>query len=165
MNSNLSIHLSHPSRKRLISDRWMDRMDVFKFSSEITPVSPQGIILGTCGKCNTQRFQGYFPMLQIKPYAIREDLHRRKYQNHHSVIYEIVKPIHGTVVFLPVRSALPQNSKPDRVLLRTGLRRAKSERKTPSSKMSFIGDGSSPHRKPVSRIYGGKKQYEIQSEK
>ena len=56
-------------------------------------------------------------MLKIKPCAIREDLHRRKYQNHHSVIYETVKPIHGTVVFLPVPSACPQNSKPDRVLL------------------------------------------------
>ena len=95
----------------------MDRMDVFKFSSEITPVSPQGIILGTCGKCNTQRFQGYFPMLQIKPYAIREDLHRRKYQNHHSVIYETVKRIHGIVAFLTFSLDLPQNSKTDRVLL------------------------------------------------
>ena len=95
-------------------------------------------------------------MLQIKPCAIREDLHRRKYQNHHSVIYGTVKHIHGIVAFLPVRFALPQNSKPDRVLLWTGLRRTKSERKTLSSKMSFIGDGISPHRKPISRIYGGK---------
>ena len=95
-------------------------------------------------------------MLKIKPCAIREDLHRRKYRNHHSVIYQTAKPIHGTVVFLPFRSALPQNSKPDRVLLWTGLRRTKSERKSPSSKMLFGGDGSSPHRKPISRIYGGK---------
>ncbi len=56
-------------------------------------------------------------MLKIKPCAIREDLHRRKYQDHHSVIYGKVKPIHGIVVFLSVRSALPQNSKPNRVLL------------------------------------------------
>lgn len=56
-------------------------------------------------------------MLEIMPCAIREDLHRRKYRNHHSVIYGTVKHIHGTVVFLPVRSALLQNSKPDRVLL------------------------------------------------
>ena len=56
-------------------------------------------------------------MFKIKPCAIREDLHRRKYQNHHSVIYGTVKHIHGTVVFLPVRSAHPQNSKHDGVLL------------------------------------------------
>jgi len=56
-------------------------------------------------------------MLQIKPCAIREVLHRRKYQNHHSVIYGTVKHIHGTVVFLPVSSALPHIGKPDRVLL------------------------------------------------
>ena len=56
-------------------------------------------------------------MLKIKPCTIREDLHRRKYQNHHLVIYEMVKHIHGTVVYLSVPSALPQNSKPDRVLL------------------------------------------------
>ena len=55
-------------------------------------------------------------MFKIKPCAIREDLHRRKYQNHHSVIYGTVKHIHGTVVFLPVRSAHPQNSKHDGVL-------------------------------------------------
>ena len=133
----------------------MDRMDVFKFSREITPISPQVIILTTCGKRNTHRFQGSFSISKIKPCAIREDLHRRKYRNHHSVIYGTVKPIHGAVVFLPFRSDLPQNSKPDRVQLWTGLRRAKSERKTPSSKMSFVGDSSSPHRKPISRIYGG----------
>jgi len=56
-------------------------------------------------------------MLQIKSCAIREDLHRRKYQNHRSVIYGTVKPIHGTVVFLSFLSTLQQNSKPDRVLL------------------------------------------------
>ena len=56
-------------------------------------------------------------MLKIKPCVIREDLHRRKYRNHHLVIYETVKHIHGTVVYLFVPSALPQNSKPDRVLL------------------------------------------------
>ena len=56
-------------------------------------------------------------MLKIKPCAIRENLHRRKCENHPSVIYETVKPIHGTVVFLLVPSALPQNCKPDRVLL------------------------------------------------
>ena len=94
----------------------MDRMDVFKFSREIT-AKYQVPNLGTCGKRNTRRFQGYFPMLQIKPYAIREDLHRRKYQNHHSVLYQAVKPIHGIVVFPPFSSALPQNSKTDRVLL------------------------------------------------
>ena len=91
----------------------MDRMDVFKFSREICQVPN----LGTYHIRNTHYYQGYFPMLQIKPCAIREDLHRMKYQNHHSVIYEAVKHIHGTVVFLSVRSALPQNSKPDRVLL------------------------------------------------
>ena len=95
-------------------------------------------------------------MLKIKPCAIREVLHRRKYQNHHSVIYGTVKHIHGYVVFLPVPSALPQNSKTDKVLLWTGLRRTKSERKTPSRKPSFVSDGSSPHSKPISRIYGGK---------
>ena len=56
-------------------------------------------------------------MLKIKPCAIREDLHRRKYRNHDSVICETVMPIHETVAFLPFSSALPQNGKPDRVLL------------------------------------------------
>jgi len=56
-------------------------------------------------------------MLKIKPCVIREVLHRRKYQNHHSVIYGTVKHIHGTVVYLSVPSALPQNSNPYRVLL------------------------------------------------
>ena len=56
-------------------------------------------------------------MLKIKPCVIREDLHRRKYQLHPMVIYGTVKHIHEIVVFLPIRSALPQNSKPDRVLL------------------------------------------------
>ena len=60
------------------------------------------------------------------------------------------------MVFLPFSSALPQNSKPDRVLLWTGLRRAKSERKTPLSKSTLVGEDSSPHRKPITRIYGGK---------
>jgi hypothetical protein len=57
------------------------------------------------------------------------------------VIYGTVKHIHGTVVFLPIWFALPQNSKPDRVLLGTGLHRAKSERKTPFSKSTLVGDG------------------------
>jgi len=56
-------------------------------------------------------------MLEIKPCAIRENIHRRKYRNHHSVIYGTVKNIHRTVVFLPAWSALLQNSKPDKVLL------------------------------------------------
>lgn len=60
------------------------------------------------------------------------------------------------MVFLPFSSALLQNSKPDRVLLWTGLRRAKSERKTPLSKSTLVGDSNSPHRKPITRIYGGK---------
>jgi len=126
-------------------------MDVFKFSREILKVPK----LGTFTICNSHRYQGCFSMWKIKPCAIREDLHRWKYRNHHSVIYRAVKPIHGTVVFFPFPSAFTQNSKPDRVLLWTGLRKAKSERKTPSSKMSFIGDRNSPHRKPISRIYGG----------
>ena len=91
----------------------MDRMDVFKFSHEICQVPN----LGTYHIRNTHHYQGDFPMFKIKPCAIREDLHRRKYQNHHSVIYETVKPIHGTVVFFLFRFALLQNSKPDRVLL------------------------------------------------
>jgi len=66
---------------------------------------------------STHCYQGCFSMFQIKPCAIREDLHRRKYQNHHSVIYGKVKQIHGTVEYLSVPSALQQNSKPDRVLL------------------------------------------------
>ena len=65
----------------------------------------------------THQFQGRNRASKIKPCVIREDLYRRKYRNHHSVIYETAKPLHGTVVFLPVRSALPQNRKPDRVLL------------------------------------------------
>ena len=132
----------------------MDRMEVFKFSREIT-AKYQVPNLGTCGKHNTLCFQGSFPISKINPCAIREDLHRRKYRNHHSVIYEAVKPIHGTVAFLPFPSALPQNSKPDMVLLWRGLHRAKSERKRPSSKSTLVGDGNSPHRKPISRIYGG----------
>lgn len=75
-----------------------------------------------------------FRALKIKPCAIREYLHRRKYENHQSVICGTVKPIHGYVMFLPFRSVLLQNSKPDRVLLWTGLRRTKSEQKTPSQK-------------------------------
>ena len=55
--------------------------------------------------------------LKIKPCAIREDLHRRKYQKHPLVIYGTVKPFHGSVAFLPVRSTLPLSSKTDRVLL------------------------------------------------
>jgi len=91
-------------------------MDVFKFSREIC-CDLVVVILHTTTICSTHRYQGYFPMLKIKPCAIREDLYRMKYRNHHSVIYGKVKPIHGTVVFLLVPSALPQNSKPDRVLL------------------------------------------------
>ena len=37
-------------------------------------------------------------MQKIKPCAIRENLHRRKYQNHHLVIYGAVMHIYGTVV-------------------------------------------------------------------
>ena len=55
----------------------MDRMDVFKFSREITE-KYQVPKLGTCGKRNDHRYQGFFPMLKIKPCAIREDLYRRK---------------------------------------------------------------------------------------
>lgn len=79
--------------------------------------SPQVPTLGTCGKHNTHRFLGVFSVSKIKPCAIREDLHRRKYQNHHSVIYETVKRIHGIVAFLTFSLDLPQNSKTDRVLL------------------------------------------------
>jgi hypothetical protein len=112
----------------------------------------------------THRFQSSFSISKIKPCAIRKVLHCRKYQNHHSVIYGTVKHIHGYVVFFPVPSALPQNSKTDKVLLWTGLRRTKSERKTLSSKSTLVGEDSSPHRKPISRIYGGI-LYEIEFEK
>ena len=53
---------------------------------------------------------------KIKPCAIREVLHRRKYRNYPSVIYGMVKPFHRTEVLLPVLSDLPQISKPDGVL-------------------------------------------------
>lgn len=53
-----------------------------------------------------------FRASKIKPCAIREDLHRRKYRDHHSVIYGTVKHIHGIVVFRSVQSALPQTVKP-----------------------------------------------------
>ena len=129
-------------------------MDVFKFSREINGIHHRFPRWELAVSVTRTVFKVFFLYRKIKPCAIREDLHRRKYQNHHLVIYRTVKPIHGTVVFLPFRSALPQNSKPDRVLLWTGLRRTKSERKTPFSKSSFIGDSSSPHNKPISRIYG-----------
>ena len=108
--------------------------------------------------------EGNFRASEIKPCEIRKDLHRMQYENHHSVNCGTVNPIHGIVVFLLVPYALLHNSKPDRVLLWTGLRRTKSERKTPSSKTLFSGKYSSPHRKLISRIYGGN-FYEIEFEK
>jgi len=96
-----------------------------------------------------------FRASEIKPCAIREDLRRMQYKNHQSVIYGTIKQFHGYVAFLSFLSALPQNSKPDRVQLWTGLRRAKFEGKTLSSKISSVGKCSSPHSKPISRNYGG----------
>jgi len=61
--------------------------------------------------------RGRKSMPEIKPCAIRKDLHRMQYENHHSVIYGTVKPTHGNMAFLPFRSALPHIGKPDRVLL------------------------------------------------
>ena len=58
----------------------MDRMDVFKFSREIT-AKYQVPNLGTCGKRNTP-FSRYFSVSKIKPCAICEDLHRITNQYH-----------------------------------------------------------------------------------
>jgi len=98
-----------------------------------------------------------FQTPQIKPCEISKVVHHWKYRNHRSVICGMVKHIYEIVVFLPVRAALSPNGKPDRVLLWTGLRRRKSKQQTTSAKIMLVGDGNSPHRKPILRIYGGKK--------
>ena len=133
----------------------MDRMDVFKFSREINGIHHRFPRWELAVSVTRTVFKVFFLYRKIMPCAIREDIHRRKYQNHHLMIYGTVKPIRGIMVFLPFSSALLQNSKPDRVLLWTGLRRAKSERKTPLSKSTLVGDSNSPHRKLISRNYGG----------
>lgn len=84
--------------------------------------------------CSMMSAQLCFRALKIKPCAIREYLHYRQYRNHQPVICRTVKLIHGYVMLLPFRSALLQNSKPDRVLLWVGLHRTKSEQKTLSQK-------------------------------
>ena len=104
---------------------------------------------------------GYLQASKIKPCKIRKVLYRRPKSFHHSVIYRMVKYLYGNVALPAVSAVCPRFCKVDRVLMWTGLRKTKSERKTPSSKSSFWGDSSSPHRKPISLFYGGKKQYEI----
>ncbi len=95
----------------------MDRMDVFKFSREINGIHHRFPRWELAVSVTRTVFKVFFLYRKIMPCAIREDLHRRKYQNHHLMIYGTVKHIHGTVVLLPIRSVLSQNSKPDRVLL------------------------------------------------
>jgi len=109
--------------------------------------------------------EGDLQALKIKPCAIREVLHHKPKSFHRSVIYRIVKHLYGNVVLLTVSAVCSPIRKVDSGLLWAGLRKAKLKRKTTISKTSFSGNNSSPHRKPISRIYGGKKQYEIQSEK
>ena len=57
----------------------------------------------------------------INPCEIREDFCRKPNALHHPVIYQSVKLLHQTAVFLPVSYVLTQNDEADRVLLRTGI--------------------------------------------
>ena len=102
----------------------------------------------------THQFQGRNRASKIKPCVIREDLYRRKYRNHHSVIYETAKPLHGMWCFflfglLSHKTVNPIGCCYEQDYAERNLRGKHS------SKMSFSGDGGSPHRKPISRIYGG----------
>ena len=81
-------------------------MDVFKFSREINGIHHRFPRWELAVSVTRTVFKVFFLYRKIMPCAIREDLHRRKYQNHHLVIYGTVKHIHGTVVLLPIRSVL-----------------------------------------------------------
>ena len=105
------------------------------------------VLYGTYGSFQIRR--PYCPwemrrktMVKIKPCEICKLFHDRQYENHHSMITETVTRMHGCVAFLPVPYELPRFHKGDRVRFRTGLRRAKSERKPPSQKTSSCGAGS-----------------------
>ncbi len=104
-------------------------------------------------------------MFKIKPCEISKVLHRRPKSFHRSVIYRMVKHLYGNAVLLTVSAVCSLFRKVDSVLLWIGLRKVKSEQKSQSTETSSVGDGSSLHRKSLSRNYGGKKQYEIQFEK
>ena len=66
---------------------------------------------------NTHRLQVRKLASEIKPCAIREVLHRRQYENHHSVIYRTVKHLYVNVIVPIVLAVCPLFRKVDRVLL------------------------------------------------
>jgi hypothetical protein len=76
---------------------------------------------------------------------------------HHPVIYRSVKPLHRTAAYPAISYAFAQNDEVDRVLLRTGHHRRKSERICGTADFSPQSAHSSLTQKPTSRKYGGKK--------
>ena len=87
---------------------------------------------------------------------IREDFRRRSNTMHHPVIYRSVKPMHRNVVYPTVPHDLAQNDEADRVLLRIGHHRQKSERICGMAVFSLTSTPASPIRNHTIRNNGGK---------
>lgn len=97
-----------------------------------------------------------FCALKIDACEIREEFCRRSNVLHHPVIYRSVKPLHRTAAYPAVPYVLTQNDEADRVLLRTGHHRQKSEQICGMADFSSPRTPASPIRNHTTRNFGGK---------
>ncbi len=93
---------------------------------------------------------------KINACEIREEFCRRSNVLHRPVIYRSVKPLHRTAAYPAVPYVLTQNDEADRVLLRTGHHRQKSEQICGMADFSSPRTPASPIRNHTTRNYGGK---------
>ena len=92
----------------------------------------------------------------INPCEIHENFHYKPNAMHRPVIYRSVKPLHRDVVYPTVPHDLAQNDEADRVLLRIGHHRQKSERICGMAVFSLTSTPASPIRNHTIRNNGGK---------
>ena len=93
---------------------------------------------------------------EINPCEIHENFHCKSNAMHHPVIYHSAKPLHRNAVYPTVPHDLAQNDEADRVLLRIGHHRQKSERICGMAVFSLASTPASPIRNHTTRNYGGK---------
>lgn len=92
----------------------------------------------------------------INPCEIHENFHCKPNTMHRPVIHQNVKPLHRDVVYPTVPHDLAQNDEANRVLLRIGHHRQKSERICGMAVFSLTSTPASPIRNHTTRNYGGK---------
>ena len=94
--------------------------------------------------------------IEVNPCEIHENFHCKPNTMHRPVIHQSVKPLHRDVVYPTVPHDLAQNDEADRVLLRIGHHRQKSERICGMAVFSLTSTPASPIRNHTTRNYGGK---------